>query len=53
MKPYATKVRIVGTGKELLVRLVQTSRCAKTNKVQNVLLKCDGTWYTNEEVELA
>lgn len=53
-KPYVTKVRVIRTGKVMVVRLMQTSRCAKTNMIKNILLKLDdGTWYTNDEVEFA
>ena len=54
VKPMVSRVRVIQTGKVMMVRLVQTSRCAKTNGIQHILLKLDdGTWYTNDEVELA
>ena len=54
LKPFVSKVKVIQTGKVLMVRLIQTSRCAKTNAVQNILLKLDdGTWYTNDEVTMA
>lgn len=46
--PYATKVRVKGTGEIFIVRL-KHKRDEKT-----MLLKLDdGTWYTNDEVEFA
>ena len=51
--PQATKVRVKETGKVLLVRLKKLRKDEKKDEKDMILLKLDdGTWYTNEEVEM-
>ena len=46
--PYATKVRVKETGRIFIVRLKH-----KSDDNMMLLKLDDGTWYTNDEVELA
>ena len=53
LRQFVDSVVVKATGEKLLVRLVRIHETERADKEDYVLLKLDdGTWYTNDEVEL-